>query len=192
MLIPSKLQFPVSGDHFGIPPGVGIPIVVRVMLDPVNLQYHASSARQQQEEVHALPQQGRTGPARVRVVMEVYLRDQCWLIEPDGAVALAELREQELLGGVAVHRGPQALIELPPRFKLGHPGLGVRPHRPFDQRPPGQTSVRERLVVHQAVLSVLHDLDGVVDRVLQHDLRLWTVGGEDQVFQLAVDAAITG
>src|SRR3954447_5651046 len=55
---------------------------------------------------------------------------------------------------------------------------------PGDQVLPAQPAVFQRLVVHQAILLVLDDADGVSDGVRQHDLRLAAVGGEDEVLQL--------
>jgi hypothetical protein len=50
--------------------------------------------------------------------------------------------------------------------------------------PPGEPFLAQRPVIDQAVLGVLRDLQVVVDRVAQHDLRLRPGGGEDKVLHL--------
>jgi hypothetical protein len=76
-------------------------------------------------------------------------------------------------------KGDLASVEQPPRVRAAvpagdEPGVGQRP------------------VVDQAMLCVLGDLQVVVDRVAQDDLRFWAVRGEDQILQLAAHPSGTG
>jgi hypothetical protein len=62
---------------------------------------------------------------------------------------------------------------------------------PINEGLPGQSLRAKRTVVDKAVIGVFDDLDHVVNRIAEHDARLRTVGGENQVLQLAVHAGHT-
>jgi transposase len=187
-LVFGEAEFAVSGDHLGVAFRVGAALAVGVVLDAVDLQDDAAVSVEQEQEVHPLPGQGSSGPATVRVVVQVDLRDERRNVEPVSTVPSAVPLENKTLGSVAVHGLQQPGVEFVPgcAFFLAYQALAARP--PCGELPPGQSCLGQRPVVDQAVLGVLDDVQVVVYRVADHDPRLRAVGGEDQVLHLAAHA----
>ncbi|MFC0495499.1 hypothetical protein ACFFKE_11375 [Streptomyces mutabilis] len=150
----------------------------------IDLQDHAHSVRQQQEEVHALPsERARLGTAlrRVGVVVEAHLRDQggqcmSFLPEVQRRVGVEEdffRRGLKRLRKSCTQRlGGRRLILLPRR---------MRPLPPVDEGFPRQAGGVERSGVRQAVFGVADDLQAVTDGVAQNDVGLGAVGRDAKI-----------
>ena len=136
----------------------------------VDLQDNSASTRKKQKEVHPLTRKhafdART--TRVRVVVQVHLRDQRRseriLPVPTG------VGTEEYPFGFAVDE--RLVQSFPQVLRCNRRVVRIQVvSPPGDHVVPGQAGVSKWPVVEQAVLTVLHDLDHVVDRVAKHNLR---------------------
>jgi hypothetical protein len=90
--------------------------------------------------------------------------------------------EHEALSFVATHALVESAVQAACPVPLA-PCQTLLQRPPSRQLSPRQTRSGQRLVKHEAVLSVLGDLEDVVDGVEKHDARLGPVRCEDQIFQ---------
>ncbi|BCY10900.1 hypothetical protein L3i22_059880 [Actinoplanes sp. L3-i22] len=131
--------------------------------------------------------------------MQIDLRDQRRQAEPVLGQQLPVGPERQPLGSglrsplsASVERAGRAAVQLSGGIALTDAGLGVPIGPPGDQLRPAEPALAQRPVAHQAELRVLHDLDGVTDRIGEYQLGLGAVGREDQVPERGTHAALPG